>query len=629
MKKTRSVSLKSKLITGLSGMLFLFLCVALFNLNQVNQIKNQLAVQNDKVELKLLSLELKEMVQELNIIASGLQLSKNPEFIPKYSEKRAVFEQMVKRIGDTATTDEQRIWRSKLILLTGEYTDTFDVAVRIINDKSLTIVDMDRNMEYLYNESQRLMNEIFTFVDHFYVSFTQEASAATMVTQEKLNSTVSIMLTAFILVAFSSVGIALLLIRSFMNPIQRLQHAVKQIAAGDLRHKINSSSFDELGKLSHSFDEMIDQVKGMLSNTQMIASSLSENSRSFHEFSGATATANKDIVRAIQEISAGSEKQARYSEDSAYIISETTKEIREITEYTVMMQRKSKEAAFNTHMGSQSMEGLKSAAEQSEKVLHQVYLAMESLSRSSAQIGKIVGSITEISTQTNVLALNAAIEAARAGVHGKGFSVIADEVRQLSTQTNESSKTITRIVQSLEAEMSEMEASLGVMKLSFEKQTGKMNESMDAFMDIRLSMNDLSGHIEQIHTLISAAEDKNSMLVSSVQHIASIAQETAAGVEEVNSSSQQQDSAIHRIASQSDDILSFAQRLFNEINRFKISDVAEIHDNSVEKKQHSTEEMITSEEEPEKQGQRENGVPEEHLQQKEGKEKEVCQPTVV
>ncbi|PJI52474.1 hypothetical protein CTI14_41675 [Methylobacterium radiotolerans] len=99
-------------------------------------------------------------------------------------------------------------------------------------------------------------------------------------------------------------GIAFLLIRSFMNPIQRLQHAVQKIAAGDLRHKINSSSQDELGKLSQNFDEMIDQVKGMLSNTQTIASSLTEHSRSFHEFSEATAAANQDIVRAIQEISA-------------------------------------------------------------------------------------------------------------------------------------------------------------------------------------------------------------------------------------------------------------------------------------------------------------------------------------
>lgn len=592
MRKIRSASLKSKLIAGLSSMLLIFLCVALFNLNQVNQIKNQLAVQNDKVELKLLSLELKEMVQELNIIASGLQLSKNPEFIPKYNEKKTAFEQMVKRIGDTATTDEQRIWRSKLILLTGEYTDTFDVAVKVINDKSLTTVDIDRNMQYLYNESQRLMNEIFTFVDSFYVSFSQEASKATIITQEKLNSTVSIMIAAFILVALSSMGIAFLLIRSFMNPIQRLQHAVQKIAAGDWRHKINSSSQDELGKLSQNFDEMIDQVKGMLSNTQTIASSLTEHSRSFHEFSEATAAANQDIVRAIQEISAGSEQQARYSEDSAYIITETTKEIRAITEYTVMMQRKSKEAAINTHTGSQSMEGLKSAAEQSETVLHQVYQAMETLSHSSAQIGKIIGSITEISNQTNVLALNAAIEAARAGVHGKGFSVIADEVRQLSAKTNDSSKTITRIVQSLQAQMSEMEASLSEVKLSFEKQTGKMNESMDAFMDIRLSMDELSGHIEQIHTLISAAEDNNGKLVSSVQHIAAIAQETAAGVEEVNSASQQQDSAIHRIASQSDDILSLAQRLFNEINRFKISDETEMHDNfSLEEK--ATDELVS------------------------------------
>lgn len=89
-KKTISLpalSLKLKLMLGFAGMLVLFLGMALYNLQQVNDIRIQLSQQNDKVELKLMALELKEMVQELNIIASGLEISKKADYIPKYNEK--------------------------------------------------------------------------------------------------------------------------------------------------------------------------------------------------------------------------------------------------------------------------------------------------------------------------------------------------------------------------------------------------------------------------------------------------------------------------------------------------------------------------------------------------------------
>ncbi|ALS20880.1 methyl-accepting chemotaxis protein [Paenibacillus naphthalenovorans] len=609
LKSIRDVRLpmKTKLIMTFSFITLLFAGVSVFNLWQVDSIKQHLQYQNEQTDKQKLALQLKQQANSLASIYAAYVLTKKTELIDTYNKEKEEFLRSVERMALTASNADERNWSAKLTNTSKEFAGTFDKAQQIVMNSSLQSQEMDQQLKSAHNESELFKDYIFEHVDLFNEAYNQYALTAVSSTHRQLNDSARFAVITTLLVTIISSITAFLLIRSFMKPIQRLQHAVMQVAEGDLRHKINSSSSDELGRLSQSFDEMIDRIKEMLSNTQTVASSLSRHSRSFHEFSRETAAANKDIVRAIQEISSGSEEQARFSENSAYIITETTREIRQITEYTVMMQRKSKEASSNTHTGSQVMEGLKSAAEQSEKVLHQVYLTMETLSRSSARIGKIVGSITEISAQTNVLALNAAIEAARAGVHGKGFSVIADEVRQLSAQTNESSKTITRIVQTLQAQISEMEASLNEMKLSFENQTGKINESMDAFMDIRLSMDELSDHIEQIHTLVSAAEDKNSKLASSVQHIAAIAQETAAGVEEVNSASQHQDSAIHRIASQSDDILSLAQQLFDEINRFKISDGTEILDQSVIEKP-NPEEMIIAPEASEEHSIRENRV---------------------
>ncbi|MFE5318881.1 methyl-accepting chemotaxis protein [Paenibacillus sp. NPDC056579] len=570
------ITLKMKMVSGLTAMLILFLIAAMYNAQQLEQMKSYLGQQNEKVELKLMALELKEMVQELNIIASGLEISKKAEYIPKYNEKRKVFESMIKRIGDTASTPEQVKWRSQLISLTVEYTNTFDVAAKLVQDNKLASADLDKNMEYLYNESQRLMNDIFINVDQFYVDYSKGAEQAIAATQSLMHRTSTVLWIASAFVVVVGAAIAAVLVSSFSRPMRQLQQAVQRMASGDLRSKIGSRSQDELGLLSQSFDHMVDQVRSMLLQTQSIAASLSDHSTSFHRLSGSTATANAEIIRAIQEISAGADKQANHSEHSASLIADLEQELATIAQYSETVQQKSREAAFNTHTGSASMEQLKQASQSSEGVLDKVYTAMEGLSASTVQIHRIVNTITEISHQTNVLALNAAIEAARAGVHGRGFSVIAEEVRQLSTQTNESSKSIAVIIKSLLEQTGELEGYLSDARQTFGVQNKKMNDSMEAFQEIRSSMEMLSQHIDQIQAQIELAKNKNGMLVESVQFVAAIAQETAAGVEEVNSTSVEQDNAIQRIAQQADDILVLSQKLFHEIQQFRMSEDASL-----------------------------------------------------
>lgn len=570
-KSRITFTMKAKLIVSFSLLFIIFTAVSIFNLTQVNQIKRQFSFQNIQSDKQLLSLNLKLKVNELDALKSAMIISKNTELVSPFKQKSEEFYKLVAQISATASNADERNWSARLTNTSKEYTVTFDTALSVVENKSLSTQDIAKQLETIHTSSQVHKEYIFELVDKFSQAYIDDAANAVISSSKLLDNTVKVALITLFLVLIFTLFISFVLVRSFMKPIQRLQNAVKQIASGDLRNKINSKAKDELGLLSQNFDHMIDGVRNMLQHTQTIASSMSHHSQTFREFSGATATANQDIIRSIQEISTGAEKQADYSDKSSAILTELSKEISQISDSTNMMLHTSREAAYNTHLGSKSMEALKSAVVHSEEILHQVYMAMENLSKSSAQIRKIVGTITEISTQTNVLALNAAIEAARAGEHGRGFSVIAEEVRVLSVQTNNSSKGIDQIVQSLLSQMSGLESSLAAAKLSFGEQNQKMNDSLGAFNEIRESMDDLSNQIDQAHVLIEQAEEKNATLVESIQQVAGIAQETAAGVEEVNSSSTQQDIAIQHIATQSDDILGLALQLSEEISKFKIS----------------------------------------------------------
>jgi methyl-accepting chemotaxis protein len=195
---------------------------------------------------------------------------------------------------------------------------------------------------------------------------------------------------------------------------------------------------------------------------------------------------------------------------------------------------------------------------------------MEKLSESSSQIEKIVHTISEISTQTNVLALNAAIEAARAGVHGKGFSVIAEEVRLLSSETKASASHIARLISSVQLQMKEANQQTLEARMSIHSQSIKVTETLGSFQDMDASSIEIATQMEQISLKVEQVKRKNDSLNETLQIVAGIAEETAAGVQEVNSSSQQQDVAIRKIAEQAVEINGLSQDLFTEIDQFEI-----------------------------------------------------------
>ncbi|WP_052487083.1 methyl-accepting chemotaxis protein [Gordoniibacillus kamchatkensis] len=568
------VTMRMRLLASFAIVLAIFVGAAAVNLNQMNQIKRQIAAADGKVGLKLTALELKELVQEMNIIAAGLEISKKPEYIDKYNEKRKQFSDMVKAIGDTATTDDQRLWRSKLISASNDYIANFDTAARLIREGNLKQADLDNNMVYLYGESQKLMGEIFGIVDQFYNVYSLQANDATRHTYDLLGRSSAMMVAAACIVLVVTLVVAAQLNRSFMGPIRRLQQAVSRIAAGDLRHKIEARERDELGLLSDSFDRMIDQVRTMLSHTQAVASSLSAHSDSLYRLTQTTAAANGDIVQAIGEISHGAGQQAAQAEQSFSIIAELDGEFAEIAEYAGRMQRSSREASHRTKRGTDAVQALQTAAREAQHVVGRASTELESLVASSADIGAISRAITDISAQTHVLALNAAIEAARAGANGRGFSVIAEEVRLLAEQTNGASKSIGRIIASLQQQLQGLHTAMRTALEAAAAQSVQADETSVSFEEISASMEQVNAHIGHVHDKIELAKANNATLVATVRQVAAIAVQTAASVEEVDAAVAEQDASVRSIAGQSEQIRTSAQRLFTEISKFRIADEA-------------------------------------------------------
>ncbi|AIQ23101.1 hypothetical protein H70737_09720 [Paenibacillus sp. FSL H7-0737] len=569
------LSMKWKLILSFSAVVLFFLGVALYQNYKINQVEISMETQKMEMEKRITVSTITQLLQEMNSVETSLAGSSDLEFTQPFKDKQTkLMEELgkVKFEADSPASKELEQLHNQV----GGYTGYFDGLVNTLKDEQLDPMAVLERIDELHTKALAMNKAMLETNEKLYTAAAENAEKAQDYSFDLLNLTSSMGAYAAILVFIFTLIIAVMLIRSFLNPINKLQVALRKIAEGDLRQQINSPYNDELGSLSHHFDHMVLRVREMLQQTQSVASSLATYSHSFQQSSSITAHTNQEIVSTIQEISVGAEQQAGQSEQSASLIQELEREVHEITEYTEVMLSTSQTANHNTRKGSESVIALREVSEHSRESVNKVYLALTKLSDQSKDISRITKSITNISNQTNILSLNAAIEAARAGVYGKGFAVIADEVRQLSDQTKESSVHISQIINELQAGMDEFQQYMLETKGNLEEQDQKVAETLSSFEAIDQSIVEISKQIGQIHDKVDMTQTMNRRLAESVHNVAAIAEETAAGVQEVNASSVQQDNAIHDIARQAVEINEISQKLFKEINVFKInSDIAD------------------------------------------------------
>ncbi|QSF46731.1 methyl-accepting chemotaxis protein [Paenibacillus tianjinensis] len=563
--------MKWKLILSFTAISLIFLGVALLQGQKINQVEQSMERQKTEMEKRITVSTITQLLQELNSLETSLAESSDAELAGPFKDKQQRLAAAMAKVdfdkGTSAWKDLQQL-RTEA----DEYTGYVNELVNTLENTDLDPLTVLEQIDGLHTQALALNQTLLERNAKLYTAAADNAEAAQAHSFTLLDHTVSIVMYAAIAVFAFTLVLALLLIRSFLSPVDKLQTALRKIAEGDLRQQINSPYNDELGRLSFHFDHMVTRVREMLRQTVQVASTLADYSQSFQQSSSVTAHTNQDIVKTIQEISVGADQQAVQSEQSSLLLQELEREVAEITVYTDVMLATSQSADQNARKGSETISELQRRSQKSRASIGKVYQALEKLVEQSGDISRITNSITEISKQTNILSLNAAIEAARAGAAGKGFGVIADEVRHLSVQTSDSSILISRIIGELQESMADFQAYMLESKKSLEEQDTQVAETLASFTAIDDSIAGISRQIGQIHSKVEQTRKINSRLGESIHSVASVAEQTAAGVQEVNASSTQQDQAIHDIARQAQEISEISRRLFREINVFKIGE---------------------------------------------------------
>ncbi|QGG50589.1 methyl-accepting chemotaxis protein [Lysinibacillus pakistanensis] len=375
-----------------------------------------------------------------------------------------------------------------------------------------------------------------------------------------------------------SLGIAILLIvgiswflqRQIINPINILSSNAQELADLNLNVKLlNPKGKDEIADLAQAFSNMKDRLTEMITIVAGSANQIANSSHSLAESSHQTSEASNQIALTMNEIAVGTTTQ---SDQAEQIVSMMQKTIEEVSSSLQKAEMTLTSAIESSKIARKGEEAINEAIKHLSAVTQTVSYATDSiqkLGKRSEEIGGIITVITGIAEQTNLLALNAAIEAARAGDQGKGFAVVASEVRQLAEQSSLASGQITNLINDIQAETSVTVRTMESNLLAVEEQVTIINKGGTALKEIVEKVVETEKGVEQMKSAFSHVNDNSLGVQQAIHDISRIIEDAAAATEEIAATSEEQYATVAEITQNSDELATIADKLQNEVNKFK------------------------------------------------------------
>ncbi len=373
-------------------------------------------------------------------------------------------------------------------------------------------------------------------------------------------------------------GIAIIMIiflssivsRIFSNPIEKLANVANKVEGGDFTKRVQISSRNEIGGLQNAFNKMIDSVNIIISSIKEVSDNVKLTSNHLNESAKLTVDASDQISKVIEDVAIGTDRQLRSVEETTTIVANMVNDVRTVEDRSKLILQATNVASNIANSGAKDVQFTKQAMEAISNKVRESANQIAKLHVQVEEIGNIIIFIDNISRQTNLLALNAAIEAARAGEFGKGFTVVAEEVRNLAEQTGEASKNIVQIITKLQNEMALASMTMQEGIEEVDKGSGVIENTTKSFGNIRIEADKVVDVVKDFTKIVEDLSKGMNSIESSINQVSSVSQETASGTQTVLASTEEQQSAIHQISESTEKLNQMVSQLKELIIDFKI-----------------------------------------------------------
>lgn len=354
------------------------------------------------------------------------------------------------------------------------------------------------------------------------------------------------------------------------KPLSAMIKATEQINKGDLTVLISEESSYEIGILAKNFNKMVHTLRALIKNISQATEQVAASSEELTASTEQSAHLSSQMSNSFNDVVSGATKQLHEVDGTANIVAQMSSKIEQIANNANDVVDFSKKASNTASDGGQTIAKAIGQMANIERVVGNSAQLVSKLGERSKEIVRIVNAISGIAGQTNLLALNAAIEAARAGEQGRGFAVVAEEVRKLAEQSHHEAEQIGNLINEICLDTDKAVIAMNEGSQEVQIGTEVVNSAGCEFDKIITLIEDVSKQVQTIFASIQHISNSTKKIVSSVNEIDKVSNETQSQIQNAFVASQEQSAAMEEIASASHALAKLAEKLKSTVSTFNI-----------------------------------------------------------
>jgi len=447
---------------------------------------------------------------------------------------------------------EQQLIESKSDISIGESETDRDQSSFIVNS------EQDGKQLVVYRQLQK--------VDWRMVGFAPEKDFVSAADQ-LLYMAVYILLAAIVI----ALCIGYYLYRMVGRPLKKLSRVMEEGEQGNLQVRVNFKSKDEIGRLGQSFNRMMEQISSLVERSHLITAQLLTTADNLSSASQSTSHHAGEIAGATKEIASGAASLAREADRGSHIVDEIGDQVGQVIQLNTAMNGSATRVITVSQQGKTFMDNLVGKTEDVSRMTGLIEENSEKLSKSTHSIRNILAPMIEMTKQTNILSLNASIEASRAGAAGKGFIVIADEIRKLASESNNSIQTVSSITEEIQEAIQSTVAILQSVTPLFQEQLHSVQEASSIFQNVTNEMEGFVSDIDNSSASVHELNGSQEILREFLDSISAVVQQSNASTEEVASMSSEQHKVSEELVQLADKLKELSESLGQSLSVFHIN----------------------------------------------------------
>ena len=538
----RNMNIAPRAFLGFAFIGALMLFLGVFALNQMSKIRGATEdiTLSSVPSIRALD-EFTQLTLRLRVLSYRLLTNREPDVQQKTLESFELRNQQIRTAQDVyeklIESSEERSTYNEYVRLLGQYHQIEERMKSLSRANQVEELRTLLNTELLSNSEQvnAVLTRLLDINNKMALATNQEA-------EDQYNAAFNLVVGLLVIATALTILFAWLLTRSITVPIAQALEAAEEVAEGNLTRPIKVDGNDEAGRLLAAMAKMQDKLRDTL---QRIAGSATQLASAAEELNAVTDESARGLTQQNNEI-----------EQAATAVNEMTSAVEEVARNAVSTSEASRNATSSAGDGRDLVQETVSAIERMSGDVQATATLIGDLANESRDIGKVLDVIRGLADQTNLLALNAAIEAARAGEAGRGFAVVADEVRALAHRTQQSTSEIERMIGSIQAGT---EHAVDSMRNSTERAESTLNIAKGAGMSL-----------DTINTAIVQINERNLVIASAAEEQAQVAREVDRNLVNIRDLSVQSATGASQTSAASSELSRLAVDLNGMVGRFRL-----------------------------------------------------------